>query len=111
MKRIGIGSTGRMASAKWEGGVVNLNTPRDGFRSGKTRDADDEPVGGILVGGLYVPTRKIVGHTRSDENGDYYFGGLRPNSDDYVMFAYADEEKLGGKYEFPTRYKLTEYDE
>lgn len=114
LRSIGIQRTGRMASDRWDGGTTRDLTGRDdylsidhtGYRSGQTIDGNGEPVGGILVGCLYIPTRRIVGHTRSDENGNYTFDGLRENVSDYLMFAYPDDTKLGGVFDFATRYAL-----
>src|SRR5690606_12246640 len=103
LKEIGLGSTGRLPSEKWEGGTDQLFLiDHTGGRAGQTIGPDGEPVGGILIGCLYIPTRRLVGFTRSDENGDYSFDGLRAGSADYFFFAFPDAQKFGGVYPFAT---------
>jgi hypothetical protein len=86
----------------------NWKLDRSGVRAGKVVDSAENPVAGILVGCLHIPTRKLVAHTRTDSNGDYFFDGLAGDSPDYMLFAYPDEDKLGAHYNFPRTWGLQE---
>lgn len=105
LRAIGPQRTGRMPSEKWEGGRDSyLSISRTGYRAGRVVSAEGEPVGGIMIGCIFIPTRRIVGHTVSDADGNYYFDGLREGVADYFFFAYPDAAVLGGEYEFATRW-------
>lgn len=108
LRNIGTRRTGRMPSFRWEGGRDDpFNLSSSGYRAGQVIDGNGEPVGGILIGCLYIPTRRIVGHTVSAQDGSYYFGGLRADVSDYFFFAYPDAALLGDDYDFATRYLLS----
>lgn len=107
MKNIGVGFTGRMPSSKWDGGTTNyLGIDRSGYREGQVIGPQGDPVAGILILVFYTKTWQRVGATRSDENGNYYFDGLRSDVSDYLFIAEPDLQKLGGEYQYATRYLI-----
>lgn len=101
--------TGVYDPRSWEGGIEPWETWRistQGKRKGQVTDADENPVPYAVVGVIYIPTRQIVCHVRCDEDGKYEVGGLRDNDGDYLLFAYPEAGKLGGRYNFARTWGL-----